>query len=71
MERATHVLNAASVVIVALTGVYMMFAFDQMLTTTLRVAMAAVVIAYALARFLPLWKAREAQPAAAGEELLA
>ena len=71
MERATRVLNAASVVIVALTGIYMMFAFDQMLTTTLRVAMATVVIACALARLLPYLRAREAQPAATGEQLLA
>lgn len=71
MERATRVLNAASAVIVVLTGIYMMFAFDQMLTATMRVAIAAVVVAYVLARLLPCRKARGTEAAEPGEELLA
>ena len=71
MERATRVLNAASVVIVVLTGIYMMFAFDQMLTVTVRVAVAAVLVAYVLARLMPFRKARRTEPAGTGEELLA
>ena len=71
MERATRVLNAASAVIVVLTGIYMMFAFDQMLTVTVRVAVAAVVVAWVLARLLPCRKARGTEPAGTGEELLA
>ncbi|GEM_PF-4657109 len=71
MERATRVLNAASVVVVVLTGIYMMLAFNQMLTATVRVAVAAVVVAYVLARLLPCRKARETEAAGPGEELLA